>query len=330
MTAVAVSRHGGGLPGAALAAGTAAAPPSPASHEFLMAGHGANAGTGVLLIHGLTGTPKEMRPLAKGLNRAGFTVLAVQLAGHCGTEEDLLATRWQDWAASVHEGAERLHAQVDKMVVMGLSMGSVLALELAEARPDLVDGVGALSTMFWHDGWSIPFYTRLSFLLRPFRLLGIGRNKVFMEQPPYGIKDQALRKRVVAQMLAGDSAAAGLPGNPWYSIIEMRALSSHVRRNLGRVQAPCLVVHAREDDISSVANAELIAKKARGPVEMLLLDDSYHMITIDRERRVVIARAVDFTSRVASATQGAFVPQPQQALPKAARGAGAPGDSLPA
>ena len=61
---------------------------------------------GVLLIHGLTGTPNEMRIIAKGLNKAGFTVMAMQLAGHCGTEEDLCKTCWQDWYASVAEAAE--------------------------------------------------------------------------------------------------------------------------------------------------------------------------------------------------------------------------------
>ena len=273
-------------------------------NEFLLPGHGAHAHTGVLLVHGLTGTPNEMRLLGKGLQRAGFTVYGVQLAGHCGTQEDLVRTRWQDWAASVHAGAERLRKRVDSLVVMGLSMGAVLALELATARPELVDGVSALSTMFRYDGWSMPFYTRLSFLLRPFRALGIGRHKVFMEQPPYGIKDEALRKHIVAQMHSSDSTAAGLPGNPWYSVIEMRALSKHVQDRLGQVLAPCLVVHASQDDISSVANAELVARRVKGPVEMLLLHDSYHMITIDRERRTVTARAVNFATHISAENTG--------------------------
>ena len=266
-------------------------------HEFFLPGHGAHASTGVLLVHGLTGTPNEMRLLGKGLQRAGFTVYGVQLAGHCGTQEDLVRTRWQDWAATVHAGADRLRTQVDRLVVMGLSMGAVLALELAEERPEVVDGVGALSTMFWHDGWSIPFYTRLSFLLRPFRALGIGRDRLFMEQPPYGIKDEALRKRVVEQMQSGDSAAAGLPGNPWYSIIEMRALARRVQRRLGDITAPCLVIHALHDDVSSAGNAEQVARNVRGPVELVLLENSYHMITVDRERRTVTEKTAAFVKR---------------------------------
>lgn len=272
-------------------------------NEFFLPGHGPHARTGVLLIHGLTGTPKEMRVLGVGLARAGFTVYALQLAGHCGTQDDLVASRWPDWVASVQAAASRLRGVTDRLVAVGLSMGAVLALDLAAEPAAGIAGVGALSTMFRHDGWSIPVYTRLSFLLKPFRLLGIGRRRVFLEQPPYGIKDDALRQRVVEQMLSGDSAAAGLPGNPWYSIIEMRDLSARVRRRLHRVTAPCLVIHSSHDDIASLANVRLVQKGVRGTVETLLLHDSFHMVTIDRERRKVIARTVEFVSAIASGAE---------------------------
>ena len=264
-------------------------------NEFVLEG----GRIGVMLIHGLTGTPNEMRVVAKGLHRAGFTVYCVQLAGHCGTEEDLLATTWRDWYASVEAGAERLKKRVDHLFVGGLSMGALLALRVAAQRPDLIDGVAAYATLFRHDGWSMPAFTRLTFLLPVFRVFGIGRHRSFLEQPPYGIKDESLRKRVVAQMQSGDSSAAGLPGNPWYAVAEMCALSANVRRQLGDIRSPCLVVHATEDDVASVRNAELIARRVtQAPVEMLLLKDSYHMVTIDRERRTVIARTIAFIKRV--------------------------------
>src|SRR6266404_1320402 len=80
--------------------------------------------SGVLLIHGLTGTPTEMRLVGKGLNRNGFTVYGMQLAGHCGDEADLLKTGWHDWYRSVVEAAERLGNEVDNLFVAGLSMGA--------------------------------------------------------------------------------------------------------------------------------------------------------------------------------------------------------------
>ena len=254
---------------------------------------------GVLLIHGLTGTPTEMRMVGKGLNRAGFTVVGVRLAGHCGSEDDLLATTWEDWYASVEAAAEELRGRVDRVFVAGLSMGALLALRLAAVRPGWIDGVGVYGATFRYDGWSIGWTGRLSFLLPIFKRLGIGRERSFIEQPPYGIRDERLRAQVSAAMFSGDSEAAGLPGNPWHALAEMVKLSREVRRRLPDVAAPCFIAHAADDDVASVANADLVARRVRGPIEMLLLADSYHMITIDRERRTLIERTADFFGRIA-------------------------------
>ena len=111
---------------------------------------------------------------------------------------------------------------------------------------------------------------------------------------------EALRRQVVGRMHAGDSAAAGLPGNPWWSIIEMNALSRRVLSRLSAVQVPCLVVHAREDDVATVENARAIVRGVRrAPVDLVLLDDSYHMVTVDRQRRTVIRRTVAFVRGIA-------------------------------
>lgn len=260
-------------------------------HEFLLEG----GRTGVLLIHGLTGTPNEMRLFGRGLNKAGFTVYGVQLAGHCGTADDLVETRWQDWYASVCAAADKLREQVDHVFVAGLSMGALLALKLAADQPDRIAGVAALATMFRHDGWSMPFYTRFCFILPICKALGIGRKTMFIEQPPYGIKDEMLRTYIVDQMNSGDSAAAGLPGNPWWAVAEMYALATQVRKQLGDITSPCLVMHATQDDIASLDyNARLVERSVKGPVTTVWLEDSYHMITVDRERRKVASETVAF------------------------------------
>lgn len=271
-------------------------------YEIWMAGEGEHARTGVLLIHGLTGTPNEMRILARGLNRYGFTVFAVKLAGHCGTMEDLLATQWEDWLRSVCEGAEHLMQHVDKLVVGGLSMGAVLSLALAADRPDLVNGVMALSTTFKHDGWSIPKWTiPMSALLPVIYKMGFARDRVFYEHFPYGVMDESLRARLVKSMNSGDSSEAGLPGNPWWSVAEMMEFSHRTQRRLDRVEAPCLVMHARNDDISSMNNALTILKKAKNaPVTVVILNNSYHMITVDRDRREVISATIDFVTSIAA------------------------------
>lgn len=260
---------------------------------------------GVLLIHGLTGTPSEMRLLGKGLHRAGFTVHGMQLAGHCGDEADLLATDWRDWYASVEHAADALRARVDHLFVAGLSMGALLALLLAAERPRWVDGVGVLGATFRYDGWNMPAIGRLSFLLPLLKRMGWARGRSFMEEPPYGLRDERIRAQVSGAMLGGDSAAAGLPGNPWHSLADLHLLSRHVRKRLDRVSAPCLVAHAVRDDVAHARNALLVIDRVRAPAEVLWLHESYHMITLDRDRRVLIDRAAAFFRRIADADAGA-------------------------
>lgn len=249
---------------------------------------------GVLLIHGLTGTPAEMRFVAKGLHADGFTVHGMQLAGHCGSEADLLATGWRDWYASVEQAADAMRQRCDEVYVAGLSMGAVLALRLAAERPGWVRGLGLYGTTFRHDGWAIPWTGRLAFLLPLVCRLGFGRDRSFMEPPPYGIKDERIRDRIAGTMLSGDSAAAGLPGNPWPALAEFIRLVRDVRPRLPSVRAPCLAVHASNDDVASLSNVAIVRRRLGAPLRELLLHDSYHMVTVDRERQALIAASSGF------------------------------------
>ncbi|GAA5103585.1 alpha/beta hydrolase [Wohlfahrtiimonas larvae] len=251
---------------------------------------------GVLLIHGLTGTPNEMRITAKGLNRAGCYVYAMQIAGHCGDEADLNATTYSDWYQSVVDAAQKLKKEVDHLFVGGLSMGAVLALKLAAEEPKMVDGVICYATTFKYDGWSMPFYAKhFFFLLTWFKRLGIFQDKKFAEEPPYGLKDEKIRQAVSSSMLDGDSAAAGLANNPYPALAEMLYLSRDVKAKLPKVTAPTLIMHSSNDDIASVkSNAKVIEDNVSGPTTLVLLEDSYHLITIDRERKFVIQQTVEF------------------------------------
>ncbi|HEX7128886.1 MAG TPA: alpha/beta fold hydrolase [Rhodanobacteraceae bacterium] len=261
--------------------------------DFLLRG----GRSGVLLIHGLTGTPAEMRFVGKGLHRAGYTVYGMQLAGHCGSEADLLKTGWRDWRASVQAAADKLMQDVDHLFVAGLSMGAVLALQLAMDRPQDVAGLGLYGSTFFYDGWTIPKMARLSFMLPLVCGLGLFKERRFMESFPYGIKDERVRSRIAGAMFDGQSEMAGLPGNPWPSLAEFHKLVWNVRPRLHKVRAPCLIMHSADDDIASVRNAQLIERRVSAPTETVLLTDSYHMITVDGQRAEVIARSVEFFER---------------------------------
>ncbi|MCW5748221.1 MAG: alpha/beta fold hydrolase [Alphaproteobacteria bacterium] len=245
----------------------------------------------VLLIHGLTGTPREMRFVARRLHAAGFTVSVPRLPGHCGSEADLIRTGWRDWYGGAEEALVRLHASSRRVFVGGLSMGALLALRLARKRRDLVSGVALYSTTMFYDGWSIP---RLAFLLplllrSPFR-----RAYRFVESYPFGIKDERLRGIIVARMQQGDSAAAGFAATPGPSLAELHHLIARVKRDLPSITTPTLILHARDDDVTSPRNADYVARRLAGPVRQVLLDDCYHMITIDQQREEVARQTAAF------------------------------------
>jgi carboxylesterase len=250
---------------------------------------------GVLLIHGLGGTPNELKLVAKGLNRAGYTVACCQLAGHCGTEDDLVLTNWRDWSGSVTAAFDQLKADCDHVYVGGLSMGAILAVELASRRHDDLAGMLLYAPTLQYDGWSIPWY---AFFLKLAMMTPVGKYYRFVEREPYGIKDARLRARIVSAMTRGDSAEAGVLGTPAQCVKELWGLVEVVKRRLNFIETPALIVHARDDDVSSLRNAEIIARSLRGPAEIVVLDDSYHLVTMDRQRDVVIDRSRQFIEAI--------------------------------
>ncbi len=185
-------------------------------NEFFLPG----GRSGVLLIHGLTGTPSEMRFVGKGLQARGFTVYGVQLAGHCEDEAALVATGWRDWYASVADATRRLRPQVDQLFVAGLSMGAVLALHLAASEPESVAGIALYGTTLSYDGWAIPRKARLAFLLPWMLRLGIGRGRRFEEAYPMASRTHAFARASSSSCATATAVVAGcspIPGRRWRS-----------------------------------------------------------------------------------------------------------------
>jgi len=255
---------------------------------------------GVLLLHGLAGTPTEMRYVANGMGRAGCTVLCPQLAGHCGTEADIKATTWKDWYNSAEDALFQLRKECDTVIVGGLSTGAVLALLLAARHRRDVHGMALFAPVFWLNGWLIPWYARLFRAITSTRLANLIN---FPDLEPHGIKDDRIRDVIRNALFSGDSTGAGLPATPGGAVLEHRRLVTVVKRELANIHQPALIVHPREDDYADLNNAWYLQRHLKGVVDMVVLNDSYHIVTVDRQRQVTVDRTVAFVETVAKQTQ---------------------------
>lgn len=251
--------------------------------------------TGFLLIHGLSGTPVELRYIANGLARAGHTVHCPQLAGHCGTLDQLRQSTWTDWYASVETALDSLARRCEHVFVGGLSMGAILALRLAALHPAKVHGCMLYAPTLWLDGWGVPWYSRLFSIVQQ---KSVANLVWFSERSPYGIKDPRLRAIIAEAIHSGDPASAGFLRIPGGCMMELRHLVRLVRRDLASIVQPTLILHPRHDDRASLRNAAYLGRNLGGRVETVVLEDSYHVITLDRQRDVVLEKSAAFANGV--------------------------------
>jgi carboxylesterase len=265
---------------------------------------------GILLVHGMSGTPVEMRYIANGFAREGYTVSCPQLAGHCETLEDLRRATWQDWYDSTQVALDKLAERCDHIFVAGLSMGGLLALRLAALNPDKVRGAMVYAPTLWLDGWGVPWYSRLFELVRQKWCADL---MTFHERPPFGIKDHRLRALIADALDSGDPSKAGffsIPGGP---MIELRWLVRDLKKRLSGIKQPVLLMHPREDDRADMRNSHYLQRNLGGRVEMVVLEDSFHVITLDKQRDVVMQKSAAFARDLLgqlSATKGVAAGRP--------------------
>lgn len=251
--------------------------------------------TGVLLVHGLCGSPTEMRFIANGLVRAGYVVHSPVLAGHCGTEADLTATCWQDWYASAEAALLALSQQCGRVIIGGLSTGAVLALMLAARHPDKIAGLALYSPTLWLNGRRVPWYARLFKLVRYRKLASLFR---FPAPSDFGIKDERLRT-FIKTALATPGAPVATFATPGIAVLERQRLVDVAIAELKSIRVPVLMLHPREDDYADLSNAMYLQQALSGPVELVVLEDSYHLVTVDRQRGLVLERTLGLVARFA-------------------------------
>lgn len=221
--------------------------------------------TGILLIHGFTGAPPEMRLVGDYFHAAGLTVSAPLLPGHGSTVADMNGCKWTDWAGHVEKSYRELKARCERVFVAGLSMGSLLALHLAAHQPNL-PGVIAYSPAVWVADNLLPV----------------------ANVAQHVIKSRPKRKE---HDLADPDALAQLwcyDVNPVPAAAQLHALILQVRRLLPQLVPPLLIVYSEGDRAIHPTSAErTYALAGSKDKQIIKLAESGHVITVDRQWRFV-------------------------------------------
>ncbi len=237
---------------------------------FFFAGSGARAHTGVLVVHGFSGTPFEVRPLGEALSRAGYTVYGPRLAGHADTAAALARSTYADWRASVRDAFSLLSGQVDRVCVCGLSLGGLLTLDLARTRGAEIAAIQVLAAPLW---LTAPAEIAIAITRRLRRTPRVTLPKVSGSD----IADPVMRRR--------NNLSQGAVGLPIPAVMSLRDFIDEVRRGLGQVKVPALLAHSRLDHTAPYAcMATLAAELGSASIETLTLERSYHVLPIDLER----------------------------------------------
>jgi carboxylesterase len=241
---------------------------------------------GALCLHGFTGTPFEVRPLAEALGREGLTVAAPTLAGHGDSLAALAASTWGDWLASAEAALDALSTRVGGRPVarVGFSRGALLSLRLARLYPERVSALVAMGTPLRLRRWKTAVIRAANALPLPWARMPDAR------VPKPNGSDIS-----IPEMRYGNP---GLQAFPVAALGQLVGLMDAVRGDLPAVRAPALLAHGRHDHVVPAADAEELAAKLGSPVkERLWLERSFHVVGLDVDAAQLTRAVTGFVSR---------------------------------
>jgi carboxylesterase len=238
----------------------------PGAEPFFLRGND----IGVLVCHGYTGSTQSMRPLAQALHSAGFTALGPRLAGHGTTPQDMATTGAGDWIASVEQALSQLREVSTKIFMIGLSMGGTLTLYTAAKHADVIQGAITINAPV---------------LIGSPDLAGLALDPAAPELIP----------GVGSDIKAPNTKELAYEHLPVATLRQLYALTAVTRDLLPRVRCPALVIQSREDHLVHAANAStIVSQLGSSRIEMLWLNDSYHVATLDNDKDLIAQRATAF------------------------------------
>lgn len=236
---------------------------------------------GAIIIHGLTGTPATMAPLSEALGKAGLKILTPLLAGHGTSAEDLKKTQWKEWYKNVCSSYDILKNSCDEIFCVGMSLGSLLTLKLALDRSRPLKKISCLSLPLKLT----PFLEK--FLL-PFSHLPPLRNII-----KYAKKDWT--SGVAEKEGRNIYQNASYSKIPVHSVWELQKLQRNIIKNLRDLKVPTLLIHSKNDRVAPPLNVDLFCRSvSRIKPEILWLERSEHVITLDMEKDLVVQKVSDY------------------------------------
>ena len=244
----------------------------------------ANGPTGCLVVHGFASSPGEVRWLAGYLADAGFTVIAPRLPGHGSDPRDLGRVQRRDWLLALLDAYALLRAQCEQVVLVGHSMGGLLALRLSLDVP--VAGVAVLASPVQFPPGLIHYSRWLKYVLRS------------TDQTDHSSLGALIREE---QVRRGEPALGRVRYDRWATagVAELYALSREVDARLPEVRAPLLLMYSEGDETAPPANGVCIRERAASPdMTLTVLRQSGHNLPVDCERETVFAETAAFARRV--------------------------------
>ena len=248
----------------------------------------------VLLLHGLYSNAMELQYLAKRLHGAGYSVRVPHLPGYSVLSANYSRTHGscEHWLEAAEAELDGLLEKFEQVSLGGLCIGADLALMLAAKKGPRISALMLLSTTLYYDGWALPWY---KFLLPLAYYTPLGRLYAYEEREPYGLKNEQMRRLVSAQMRQMGVSSVGASRLRSAGLYQAQRLIRAVKKCLPEVAQPTLIVHATEDDMTSLKSVRCLEKNlASTEVECLLLGNSYHMVSLDNDRSLVAERMIAF------------------------------------
>jgi carboxylesterase len=233
---------------------------------------------GVLVLHGFTGNPGSIRPLAQAFAADGRTVVAPRLPGHGTVVEDMLDTRWSDWSAAADAAYADLAARTRLTVVAGLSMGGTLACRLAARHPE-VAGLVAVNP-----------------LVQPPDPEMVAMGKAMIDA------GETVAPGIGSDIADPDAHETAYPGSPLRPLLSLVEGVEALQADLPRIACPVLLLTSAQDHVVPPVNSDHLASVVAGPVERVALDRSYHVATLDYDKDLIAERAVAFVRKLAASS----------------------------